>query len=60
MFLWFLMLGMLGVNMLSTNMEILKAVNPYWAYNLLVNYKYGFVLLGAVFLLYNRSGSIVY
>ena len=36
--------------MLFTNLEILKALNPYYAYNLLVNYEYGFVLLGAVFL----------
>ena len=50
MLIWFLMLGVLGVNMLFTNLEILKALNPYYAYNLLVNYEYGFVLLGAVFL----------
>ena len=50
MLVWFLMLSVLGVNMLFTNLEILKALNPYYAYNLLVNYEYGFVLLGAVFL----------
>ena len=50
MFIWFLMLGLLGVNMMVTNMEILKAINPYYAYNLLINYEYGFVLLGAIFL----------
>ena len=50
MLVWFLMLSVLGVNMLLTNLEILKALNPYYAYNLLVNYEYGFVLLGAIFL----------
>lgn len=50
MLVWFLMLSVLGLNMLFTNLEILKALNPYYAYNLLVNYEYGFVLLGAVFL----------
>lgn len=50
MLIWFSMLGILGVNMMVTNMGILKALNPYYAYNLLVNYEYGFVLLGAVFL----------
>jgi KUP system potassium uptake protein len=50
MLIWFLMLSVLGFNMLLTNFEILKALNPYYAINLLVNYEYGFVLLGAVFL----------
>jgi KUP system potassium uptake protein len=50
MLIWFSMLGILGVNMMITNLDIFKALNPYYAYNLLVNYEYGFVLLGAVFL----------
>ncbi len=50
MLIWFSMLGILGVNMMVTNWDIFKALNPYYAYNLLVNYEYGFVLLGAVFL----------
>ena len=50
MLIWFSMLGILGINMMVTNMDILKALNPYYAYNLLINYEYGFVLLGAVFL----------
>jgi KUP system potassium uptake protein len=50
MMLWFLMLAVLGVNSTLMNPEVLKALNPYYAYNLLVNYEYGFVLLGAVFL----------
>lgn len=50
MLVWFLMLGVLGFNMLQSNLNILNALNPYYAYNLLVNYEYGFVILGAVFL----------
>lgn len=50
MFVWFLMLGILGVRSLSTNIEVLKAVNPYYAYELLVVHPGGFWLLAAIFL----------
>lgn len=50
MFLWFTMLGILGVLWIIPHPEILKAANPYYAYDLLVNYPGGFWLLGAVFL----------
>jgi len=50
MFLWFLMLGVLGAVNILHHPEILKALNPYYGYNLLVNYPGGFWLLGAVFL----------
>jgi len=50
MLVWFAMLGVLGFNMMLTDLSILQAINPYYAYNLLINTKYGFVLLGAVFL----------
>jgi KUP system potassium uptake protein len=50
MLIWFLMLGVLGLISLSAHPEVLKALNPYYAYNLLVNYPNGFWLLGAVFL----------
>ena len=50
MLAWFLMLGILGVNMMFTDLSILKALNPYYAYHLLVDTRYGFLLLGAVFL----------
>jgi KUP system potassium uptake protein len=50
MLIWFLMLGILGLISLSSHPEVLKALNPYYAYNLLVNYPNGFWLLGAVFL----------
>jgi KUP system potassium uptake protein len=50
MFVWFSMLAALGVNGILDHPEILQALNPYYAYDLLVNYPGGFWLLGAVFL----------
>lgn len=50
MFIWFSMLMLLGFNQISTYPEVLKALNPYYAINLLINYPHGFWLLGAVFL----------
>jgi KUP system potassium uptake protein len=50
MFFWFLMLGILGVYNLAKFPMVLKAFNPYYAYNLLAHYPKGFLLLGAVFL----------
>ncbi len=50
MFLWFTMLGVLGILWITKNPVILKAINPYYAYQLLVNYPGGFWLLGSVFL----------
>ena len=50
MFIWFLMLGVLGMQYIVQFPQIFKAFNPYYAYNLLVHYPHGFILLGAVFL----------
>lgn len=50
MLLWFSMLFVLGFNQLIQNPTVLKAFNPYYAYQLLVNYPQGFWILGAVFL----------
>ena len=50
MMIWFLMLGVVGFASLMTDFSILKALNPYYAYDLLVHYPKGFWLLGAVFL----------
>lgn len=47
---WFIFLGYLGVINISKNPEVLNALNPYWAYNLIVNVDGGFWVLGAVFL----------
>jgi KUP system potassium uptake protein len=50
MLVWFSMLGILGVISLFHNPHVLNALNPIYAYNLLVHYPNGFWLLGAVFL----------
>ncbi|WP_233581746.1 KUP/HAK/KT family potassium transporter [Flavobacterium macacae] len=50
MFLWFSMLGILGFIQLQTNLSVFAALNPYHAYELLMNHKEGFLILGAVFL----------
>ena len=50
MLIWFLTLGVLGMIHLSQNLSVLKALNPAYALNLLLNYPGGFWLLGAVFL----------
>jgi KUP system potassium uptake protein len=50
MTVWFLMLAVLGINSLVAHPEVLKALNPYYAFKLLVEYPKGFWLLGAVFL----------
>jgi KUP system potassium uptake protein len=47
---WFIFLGYLGVINISKNPAVLNALNPYWAYNLIVNVDGGFWVLGAVFL----------
>jgi KUP system potassium uptake protein len=50
MLIWFSLIAILGGNQLIRNPEVLAALNPYYAFNLLVNYPQGFWLLGAVFL----------
>lgn len=50
MFIWFLMLAILGVVHISDDLSILRALNPYYALEFLFTYPKGFWLLGAVFL----------
>ena len=50
MLVWFTMIMVLGGVQIIHLPAILKAVNPYYAFDLLVNYPKGFWLLGAVFL----------
>ncbi|MGZ3885651.1 MAG: KUP/HAK/KT family potassium transporter, partial [Bacteroidia bacterium] len=50
MFIWFMMLAVLGMASVLTDISVLKAINPYYAYFLLAKYPSGFWLLGAVFL----------
>jgi KUP system potassium uptake protein len=50
MVIWFTMLFILGFSQIMHHPEILKSLNPYYAYELLARYPGGFWLLGAVFL----------
>jgi KUP system potassium uptake protein len=50
MFIWFAMLGYLGLANIGEHIDVLNCLKPYYAYNLLVNYPQGFWILGAVFL----------
>ncbi|MFA7380727.1 MAG: KUP/HAK/KT family potassium transporter [Bacteroidia bacterium] len=50
MMLWFLMLGGFGFAQVIQHPDVLRAINPFYAYHLLVVYPGGFWLLGAVFL----------
>nr|WP_214653082.1 KUP/HAK/KT family potassium transporter [Mucilaginibacter segetis] len=50
MFIWFTMMGVLGVSYLVQMPVVLKALNPYYAYELLTSNYNAFIILGAVFL----------
>lgn len=50
MLVWFTTIAIIGSVNLVENLSVFKAINPYYAVNLLVNYPGGFWLLGAVFL----------
>lgn len=50
MVIWFSMLFTLGFSQIIDAPSILRAFNPIYAYQLLVEYPHGFWLLGAVFL----------
>ncbi len=50
MLIWFLMLSTLGIVQIATDISVLSAVNPYYAYKLLFLHPEGFLVLGAVFL----------
>jgi len=50
MLIWFTMLAVIGTWQVTSYPEILKAVNPLYAFRLLFEYPGGFLILGAVFL----------
>lgn len=50
MVVWFSMLLILGFSQIIHHPDILRALNPMYAYDLLIEYPKGFWLLGAVFL----------
>lgn len=50
MMIWFTMLGVLGLGNILANPDVLAALNPRYAFNLLTAHPEGFWILGAVFL----------
>lgn len=50
MTIWFLMLAVLGFSHINEYWDVVKAFNPYYAFQLLSVYPKGFWILGAVFL----------
>lgn len=50
MFIWFTMMGLLGIFLIVQMPSIVKALNPYYAIHLLSTNPNAFVILGAVFL----------
>jgi KUP system potassium uptake protein len=50
MLIWFGMLGILGIIQIVGHIEVLKAINPYYAIQLLTIHPEGFYVLGFVFL----------
>jgi KUP system potassium uptake protein len=50
MLMWFLMLGVLGISQIVNLPQVLQAVNPAYAVNLLIEYPSALLLLAAVFL----------
>lgn len=50
MFVWFSMLGVLGVTHIATDFSIFSAINPYYAFKLLTSHPEGLLILGAIFL----------
>jgi len=50
MWLWFTMIAVLGIVYVLQFPEILKAVNPYYAYHILTTNPEAFLIIGAVFL----------
>lgn len=50
MFLWFVLLAVLGISQLTHGIEVMAAMNPYYAIKFLAVYPEALILLGAVFL----------
>ncbi|MFN0277260.1 MAG: KUP/HAK/KT family potassium transporter [Pyrinomonadaceae bacterium] len=50
MMIWFTFIGVIGLMSLAQDFSVLRALNPYYAYQMIVDYPHGFFLLGAVFL----------
>ncbi|MDN6436794.1 MAG: KUP/HAK/KT family potassium transporter [Lactococcus sp.] len=52
MFLWFTFIGLIGLANMMSNLNVLRAINPYYAFHVLfsADNKAGLLILGSVFL----------
>lgn len=50
MLVWFIMMGVVGMSQFVHDFSVLKAINPYYAVNFLINAPHTMFILGAVFL----------
>lgn len=50
MLIWFTFIGAIGTLAITADLSVFKAINPYYAYNLLMYFPSGFWLLGGIFL----------
>lgn len=50
MFIWFFLLGILGIMHIPSHIDILKSFNPYYVYQLIKHSPSAVVIMGAVFL----------
>ncbi|MCX6328560.1 MAG: KUP/HAK/KT family potassium transporter [Bacteroidia bacterium] len=58
MLAWFTTLAVLGCSQIILHPDILRALNPVYAYQFLTEYPGGFILLGAVFLCITGAESL--
>ncbi len=58
MLVWFSFIAVIGLMHLVESPEVLKSLNPVYAYNLLVKYPKGFWILAAVFLCTTGAGAM--
>jgi len=58
MFIWFLMMGLLGVIEIQEQMVVLKSFNPYYAIRLLTEFPAAVLLLGAIFLCTSGTAAL--
>lgn len=50
MFIWFSMMGVLGISYIIQSPSVIRALNPYYGIHLLITDPTAFIILGAVFL----------
>jgi len=50
MLIWFSTIGILGFNYIDESPEILKAINPFYAIQTIINYPNALFIIGAIFL----------